>query len=429
MRVLLTGATGFIGSAILARLQARGHEVTAVTRRVGSAARRLSPARWVELDIARATRSQDWEAHLKDIDAVINCAGVLQDGGADSTAAIHLAGPSALFAASEAAQVRRVIQISALGADPAASTSFMRSKGEGDRDLMARDLEWVVLRPSVVLGRTAYGGSALFRALAALPVLPQIAGTGDLQVVQLDDVVETVAFFLRPDAPGRVMLDIAGPERMSLENVIATYRRWLGFNPVRTVEGAALMPLIFRLGDAAGWLGWRPPVRTTARLELARGSVADIGAWTAMTGIQPKRLAAALAEEPASVQERWFANLYLLKAATFIVLATFWIITGLITLGPGLESGVRMLGDVGAGALAGPLAVAGACVDIVIGVGIACRNTSRHALWAALAVSAGYLVVGTLLASEQWAAPLGPMTKILPLMMLNLLALAIREDR
>jgi len=429
MRVLLTGATGLIGSAVLARLQAEGHEVAAVTRRTGSTAYRLSPARWIKLDIARATRPEDWRPHLQGVDAVVNCAGVLQDSGADSTAAVHRDGPAALFAACEDAGVRRVIQVSALGADPAAATTFMRSKGEGDRDLMARELDWVVLRPSVVVGHAAYGGSALFRALAAFPVLPRVAGTGDLQIVQLDDVVATVAFFLREGAPARISLDVAGPERLGFDAVIGAYRGWLGFPPAKRIPGGALMPLLFRLGDAAGWLGWRPPVRTTARRELAGGSVADAERWTAMTGIRPRSLAAALAAEPASVQERWFANLYILKAATFVVLAAFWILTGLVTLGPGYAAGVHMLRDVGAGGYADPIAIAGAVADLAIGVGIAFRRTSRLALWAAFGLSAAYLAAGSLLAPQLWVEPLGPLSKIVPIMMLNVLALAIREDR
>jgi len=429
MRVLLTGATGFIGSAIAARLQACDHEVIGVTHRTGSASRRVPVARWVELDMARATRPNAWSCPLEGVEAVVNCAGVLQDGGGDSTATVHRDGPAALFAACEAAGVRRVIQISALSAKPDAATAFLRSKGEGDRDLMARDLDWVVLRPSVVVGRSAYGGSALFRALAALPVLPQVVDAGPLQIVQVDDLAETVAVLLGPGAPGRLALDVAGPEPLPFEDVIAAYRRWLGFPPARRLPMRWLGPLLFRLGDFAGMLGWRPPIRTTVRRELAGGSVADPAAWTALTGVRPRSLAAALAAEPASVQERWFANLYLLKAVTFGVLAVFWILTGLITLGPANAAGVGMLQAAGAGGLAGPIAIGGGLADIAIGLGIACRRTARLALWAAFALSGAYLVAGTLLAPELWVEPLGALTKIAPIMLLNVLALAVVGDR
>ena len=113
----------------------------------------------------------------------------------------HARGAAALFAACARAAVRRVIHISAAGIDRAAPTRFSRSKLEGDRALMALDLDWVILRPSVVIGRGAYGGSALIRGLAALSIRPVLNDTGELQVVQLDDLVETVVFFLAPERP------------------------------------------------------------------------------------------------------------------------------------------------------------------------------------------------------------------------------------
>ena len=78
---------------------------------------------------------------------------------------------------------------------------------------------------------------------------------------------------------------------------------------------------------------------------------------------------------------------------------------------------------------AGALVAAGALADILIGVGIAFRRTARPALWAALALSAAYVVLGTLLAPQLWADPLGPLLKIVPIVVLHLMALAILDDR
>ena len=65
----------------------------------------------------------------------------------------------------------------------------------------------------------------------------------------------------------------------------------------------------------------------------------------------------------------------------------------------------------------------------LIGVGIAIRRTARPALWAALALSIAYVVLGTLLLPRLWADPLGPLLKIVPIVVLNLVALAILDDR
>jgi uncharacterized protein YbjT (DUF2867 family) len=185
MRVLVTGATGLIGASVVSALAQAGHEVVGIARRTDRAARSMPNARWVALDIAATTTAEHWLPYLGGIEAIVNCAGVLQDGPGESTGGVHRDGVTALFEACERAGVRRIVHLSAIGVDREAPTEFSRSKIEGDRALMQRELDWVVLRPSVVLGLAAYGGSALFRGLAALPWLPVMPDTGPLQVVQL----------------------------------------------------------------------------------------------------------------------------------------------------------------------------------------------------------------------------------------------------
>ena len=139
---------------------------------------------------------------------------------------------------------------------------------------------------------------------------------------------------------------------------------------------------------------------------------------------------AALAREPASVQERWFAMLYVLKPVIFAVLVLFWVLTGLVSLGPGWEPGREYLlaGGVPA-ALASAGVIAGALADILVGIGIASRRTARHALYAAFWLSLFYMAAGTLILPELWSDPVGPMLKIWPAMALVLVALAILTDR
>jgi uncharacterized protein YbjT (DUF2867 family) len=430
LQVLVTGATGLIGSAVVTRLILAGHDVTALSRSVASARLRQPEARWLSLDIARQQMPEHWIQHLQGIEAVVNCAGALQDGPSDNLKGVHTVGIAALFTACEALGIRRVVHFSAIGVDRAAPTEFSRSKLEGDRALMARDLDWVILRPSVVLGRATYGAGALMRALAALPVLPLMPNTGPLQVVQLDEVVETVLFFLRPDAPTRVALEIAGPERLSFADVVLRYRRWRGDKPPRVVHLPEWVAWsIYLLGDLVGLLGWRPPVRSTARREITRGAVGDPAPWSRMTGIVPRSLSAALSAEPVSVQERWFAPMYLLKPLIFAVFASFWIVTGILSIGPSYELGVALMLEGGAGSLSGPTVIGGSLADLLIGIGIAVRRFTRLALYAALAISLIYLVAGSFLLPQLWLEPLGPLTKVWPILMLNLAALAILKDR
>ena len=426
MRVLVIGATGLIGSAVCARLRVDGHDVIGAVR---PGAGLLSPA-FGEIDVAKATNPLDWNSLLEGVDAVVNCAGALQRGPTKSPKAVHSTGIAALFRACEVQDVRRVIHFSAIGVDRGAVSEFSASKVAGDEALMALDLDWVILRPSVVLGRAAFGASALMRGIAALPVLPVMPDSGPLQVVALDDVVDTVAFFLAPETPRQAVLELAGPERLSFETLVAGYRQWLGWKPAPRMELPQLMAKgMYWMGDIAGLFGWRPPVRTTARLELVRGAVGDPRAWQEMTGISPRTFADTLAAEPASVQERWFAKLYFVKPLVFLTFGLFWIVTGIVSLAPGWSIGMDLMRGAGAGSLSGPGVIAGALADIAIGLAILYRPTARWGLYAALALSGLYLFVGTMLAPELWRDPLGALMKILPFVALNLVALTILEER
>lgn len=296
---------------------------------------------------------------------------------------------------------------------------------------MATSLDWVVVRPSVVVGRAAYGGSALFRGLAALPVVPDFKDAGQLQVVTLDEVVATIVALSRKGAPARIALDVAGPERLRLPELVDVFRRWLRFGSApRWRIPAWLAACGHALGDLVRALGWRPPLGSVARRELVRGAVGDPTAWRDVMKLEPVSLAAALAREPASVQERWFARLYFLKPVVFAVLALFWIATGLISLGPGWEEGLSYLREGGIPeGIARAGVIAGALADIAIGVGIAVRRTARGALYAAVAISLFYMIAGSFVLPRLWLDPVGPMLKIWPIIVLNMVALAILEDR
>ncbi|MCW5737622.1 MAG: SDR family oxidoreductase [Enhydrobacter sp.] len=425
--ILVVGVTGFLGAAVARRLGAAGAAVVGVSRSTPAAAAYL---RHIRLDIAAALEPAAWRPHLAGIDGVVYCAGALQDGPGDSLDAVHASGPAALFAACSEAGVRRVVHLSALGADRAAS-GFSATKRSGDEALQASDLQWAILRPAIVIGPNAFGGAALLRALAALPLLPVPRTAALLRPVHIDDVVNTVLFFLRPGAPAGVMLDLVGPRAFRFEELVAVFRGWLGRQPATVVPLPEwLAALSFGFGDAMAWFGWRSAVRSNAGRELAQATPGDATAWTEVTGIVPRDIEDALRAEPASVQDRWFAGLYLLRPALFAICGVFWIVTGLVSLGPGWRLGIGLMNDGGVvGGAAAATVVAGALCDIAVGAAILWRRTARVGVIAGIVVTVLYAVAGTALVPRLWIDPLGAMLKVFPIIALHLAALAIVDDR
>lgn len=422
MKILVIGGTGLIGSAITARLTAHGHHVVVASRRSSKIT-----GEHIAIDLADAGATF-WQSHLLGVDAVINCAGVLQDAPGESTSAVHHVGLDNLFSACEALRIRKVIHFSAIGVDRATPSAFSRSKQAGDEALMQRDLDWVILRPSVVIGRSAYGASALMRGLAGLPIRPVMPAAGRLQVVWLDDILATVEHVLSADI-GRKGIELAGPEIYTFDDVVALLRAWMRWPPAWTFPmPGPLARFAYWLGDLIALLGWRPPVRSTAQREIIRGATAST--TSTQMPITPTNVRAALAREPASVQERWFARTYFVKPLMLTVIVLFWLATAFVSLGPGWDYGIGLMAEGGVeGTPAALTVIAGALADFCIGLAIAYRPTNRLGLYAAIAISFAYAIIGSILVPRLWNDPLGPMLKIWPIIVLHVGALAIREDR
>lgn len=269
MNILLTGASGFVGSNIKAALLRAGHQVTAASRANG-------------IDFSRMLAPADWLPHLQGTDAVINAVGIIGERGSQRFDTLHAAAPIALFRACQQAGVRRVVQISALGADTSAFSAYHLSKLAADDALRSLDLDWFVLRPSLIYGR---GGKSaeLFMRIAALPLIP-VVGSGEqqLQPVHIGDVVATVLHCLTATQT-RQTLDILGTETV-------TFAEWL--QAMRLAQGlqrAGIVHVPYRLALALAYLArhLNPILQPENLRMLQSGYLADSTALAAFLGRAP----------------------------------------------------------------------------------------------------------------------------------------------
>lgn len=432
MRVLVTGAYGLIGSAILARLHREGHEVVGAGRAIAVARRRFPYARWVAADFGRLTTLEAWRPLLDGIDAVVNCAGAFQSGARDDLRRVHVEAPLALFAACERFGPRRAIQISAAGAGEGGPTEFAATKGEADARLAASALEWLILRPGLVIAPGLYGGTAMLRGLAALPWrTPLVAGDSRVQIVSVEDVAETVAWALGPGRQARGIFELVHPQILTLRDLVLTQRQWLGLPPQPVLDlPKPVATLVSRVADALGYLGWRSPARSTAPTQLTAGISGDPSAWVAATGIRPMSLADILAARPSTVQDRWFARLYGLRPVAIGALSLYWMLTGLIALGPGWSEGLALLSTPSLPpAVTKAVIVLGALLDIALGALLLVRPLTRGVLVAMLAVCVPYLLAATFIDPALWLDPLGRLMKTFPVMLATLFTLAVLDER
>ncbi|MBR0871777.1 SDR family oxidoreductase [Bradyrhizobium tropiciagri] len=434
--ILVLGASGLIGRYLTDDLRARGFGVVGVARHF-MPAQQVS-ARDLELPVMamdEAALAQLFRTH--DVDVVVNCLGVLQDGPGSDTRVVHRDFVARLLAAiRDSGRAIRLVHISIPGSAEEDRTAFSTTKREAERLIAASGIAHAILRPGFVIAPAAYGGSAMLRALAALPFdLPAGEAATPFQPVAVDDLAATIAWLAARDVadePVRaVTWDLMQPQPVSLGGVIAQFGRSFGTaKNVRIPSPSFLVDLGARLGDLASRLGWMPPLRSTAIAELRRGVTGDPAAWMEATGIVPKTIAQAVGERPATVQDKWFARLFLIKALIFASLVLFWVASGFIALVISYDAAAGILRAHNfPPALVGPVTVLTSLMDMSIGILIAFRRTAVFGLVAGIVASLGYMTGSAILTPDLWIEPLGALVKTGPAIVLMLVALLILDNR
>jgi len=434
--ILLFGASGLIGRFVTDDLRARGFRVIGVARNL-SPAQKMSPLDLelpiLSMDVSALTRLLNEHA----VDVVVNCLGVLQDGPASDTGAVHHDFVVWLLRAiSESGRAIRLVHISIPGEAREDRTAFATTKREAEHLIAASRIPHAILRPGFVVAPSAYGGSAMLRALAAFPLdLPREEMATPFQPVAVEDIAATVAWLATRDLDDAsvkaVNWDLMQVEAITMAGVIKQFRFALG-----TAEGphfavpAFALDIGARLGDIAGWLGWMPPMRSTAIAELRRGVAGDPSGWIAATRIMPKTLAEMIGQHPATIQDKWFARLFLVKALIIASLSAFWVVSGFIALFVSYRAAAGILSAHGFPlALVDPLTIGTSLIDISIGVLIAFRRTSAIGLVAGIIVSLGYMLSAAIFAPDLWVEPLGALVKTGPAIVLMLVALLMQDNR
>ncbi|MBY5841342.1 SDR family oxidoreductase [Rhizobium leguminosarum] len=426
MNILILGATGFIGSVIAARLVADGHAVTGLGRNPVRARLKQPAIDWRQADLSRMTEADDWDDLLKDQHVVVNCAGALQDGLSDDLSATQAEAMMTLYSAAKRSSRPLIVQISARTAGAAGDLPFLATKRRADEALAASGLPYLILRPALVLGRNAHGGSALLRALAAFPlVLPLVHAESPVETLSVDDVAEAVSRAVSGGISGDI--DLAADEVLTLADLVRLHRQWLGLPPARVFALPRWLASPVRwLADLSGLLGWRSPLRSTAMTVMSEGVLSS----KAKNGLAttPATATATLSANPSGVQDLWFARLYLLKPLVISGLSVFWLLSGLIPLLTLEKTSAHFLPFMPQ-ATATALTLATCLIDIALGAAVLLRPLAKSALLGMLAVSFAYLAGASLLEPALWLDPLGPLVKVLPSILLTLTALATLDER
>jgi NADH dehydrogenase len=280
--ILVSGGTGFVGSAVTRELLRRGRQVAVFGRDAAKVERRFGSG--VEARQGDVREPETLAAAMAGVETVVNA---VQFPGSPienrrkgwTFEEIDLKGTRHQVDAARRAGVRRFVYLSGVGASRDAEQHWFRYKWEAEKYLQDSGLEWVVLRPTWVFGPEDVSLNRFLQFARFLPFVPMFgSGKQDMQPVFIDDVGRVGAdCALRPEA-ANTTFEIGGPEVLSMNDVVRTAldvqsrRRFLLHQPA--IFGKALGALASALPS--------PPLSADAIDFITQPAVADMTALRAV---------------------------------------------------------------------------------------------------------------------------------------------------
>lgn len=290
MKILVCGASGFVGRHLAATLLAAGYSVV-------RGVRHPTQADDIGMDFHTDTSVDTWLARLTGVDVVINTVGVLRDSRNQPMQQLHAETPRAIFSAAAIAGVQRVVHISALGVDSGIPVAYFNTKLLAEQALrnMPLPVRTLCLRPSVIYGED--GDSArMFRRLARLPihVLP-MGGRQGLQPVHITDISTAITCWLRNEEAKSQLVSAVGAEATNMREMLDSYRQQMSLTPAWHVNVPAFfLKLVARFGDFIP----ASSLCSDTLAMLAGDNTADTKAFAELLGRAPKSYRDFLREQP-----------------------------------------------------------------------------------------------------------------------------------
>lgn len=418
MKILIIGATGFIGNAIYSKLKQEGHEVIAGIR---------SPKNFsdtaVKIDFSTLEKDKILIQKLKGFDVIINTVGIIAENKHQTFEQMHTLAPITLFTMGKKANVSKIIHISALGTQNG-TTPYHTSKNQADVYLRKLDIDYTILHPSVVYGDDGKS-TALFQALASLPILPLIGdGSQQLQPIHIDDLTQTVNMALTSKKKN-IELDVVGADRVSYKALLQGFRKWLGYHKTISIS----MPTFGT--NLLGKIMDEPTINKDNIIMLNQGSVADIAPLSKFLSYTPVGIKQKLFSKDAYNSQKLYASLYLIRPLLRIILGFVWIWSGIVSafLYPQVDA-LRLLHEIGVHPpLDIPLLYIASSLDILLGILTIVGYKLKFLLMFQMLVIIVYTILLTFLAPYHWLHPFGPILKNIPLVLTIFILKKLEEYR
>jgi len=217
------GGSGFIGRYVVRRLARAGKTVRVAVRDTEGALFLKTAGRIGQIVPLHAPVTDDAavKTAVAGADWVVDLVGVLAESRAATFQAIHVDAAARVAAASAAAGVKRLVHMSAIGADPASDSRYAASKGEGEKAVRAAFPGATILRPSIVFGPEDNFFNRFAGMTRIMPFMPVIEGATRMQPVYAGDVADAVLAALQSDAAVGKTYELGGPKTWLFVDLLA----------------------------------------------------------------------------------------------------------------------------------------------------------------------------------------------------------------
>ncbi|MEW6388346.1 MAG: complex I NDUFA9 subunit family protein [Thermodesulfobacteriota bacterium] len=284
MRVLVTGATGFVGNWEVKELLARGHQVRALVR--PGAERKLKDADRVEVALGDVLHPDTLAYAAQGCDAVIHLVGIIREfpGRGVTFERVHVEATHHVVDAARAAGAARYLHMSALAARPEPADPYHVTNFRADEYVQASGLAYTIFRPSVIYGPGDQSINLFARQIKKFPVFPIIGdGRYQMQPVPVQTVAQAFALALELPQTENKIYDVGGPEPLTFNEIIDTLAQVLG----RRILKAHLPVWNMRaLAWLLGRFAWFPLTTGQIRM-LLEGNTCDPSSFYQDFGLTP----------------------------------------------------------------------------------------------------------------------------------------------
>jgi uncharacterized protein YbjT (DUF2867 family) len=293
MKVLVTGATGYVGYYVVKELLEAGHHVVGLARSINGS----KTASGFSLGLNAGTSYQVGDVAtgmgvneaMIGVDAVIHLVGIISEKGSQTFEKVHVEGTRNMLEAAKKAGVKRFVQMSALGAGPTAVSGYSSSKYRAEELVRASGLAWTIMRPSLIFGRgDDFFGRVLKNLVSQAPVVPQIGdGSFPFRPIWAGDVAKAFAQSLEKAPSISQTFDLVGPKQFSFKELLDLEMNALGFKKPKIPVPVAIMDIMVPLMNLVPAIA---PITKDQYAMLKAGNSADPAPMKAMFNLEWREL-------------------------------------------------------------------------------------------------------------------------------------------